>query len=227
MGSCVGPAVMMHFAALSKADRAGSEHALDGCDDFLRLRHAPWSILPARHIPLLRADHATFGLPQDLQIALRRWMHPHAHIHGGRDQYRFVRRQQRRRGEIVGMSACHLGHDVGSCRGDDDEIGRARKLDVSDLGLIRQAEELGEPALAVRLATDRGVMNSAPRSVRMARTSTRALAQSRRMSSRRFIGGDAARDDQQNAFGLAACRGIRDLAIIAFSSSVPNPSAHG
>ncbi len=72
----------------------------------------------------------TIAMPSAASCArLRRvaaWR-PHMRVHGGRDQHRRVGRQQHRGGEIVGMAARHLGHQVGGRRRHHHEIGVARQ----------------------------------------------------------------------------------------------------
>ena len=50
-------------------------------------------------------------------------------------------------GEVVGVSAGHLGEQVGRRRRDDQEVGLARQPDVADLLLVVEVEQVGEYAV--------------------------------------------------------------------------------
>ena len=71
--------------------RLGCEMRLDGGKNIGHLRHPPRPIFAARHRPVIRPayQHAIAFEPR--QIALRRRVVPHPHIHRRRDQHRSCR----------------------------------------------------------------------------------------------------------------------------------------
>ncbi len=98
------------------------------------------------------------------------------------------------------MTARHLGHEVGGCGRNHDEIGLAGKADVADLAFLVEVEQIDEHAVAGECA-DRQWRHELGRSLghdgangvsALARPTDQVQA---------FVSGDAAADDQQNAFG--------------------------
>ena len=73
---------------------------------------------------------------------------PHLRVHRRRDQDRLVGRKQDRGGEIVGMAARHVRHQVGGRRRDDDEIGVAGEANMTDIEFALRIEQIGIGALA-------------------------------------------------------------------------------
>jgi hypothetical protein len=93
----------------------------------------------------------TTSTPSFCSVAMLRRVAGCSHIRGfiaGGDQDALVGREQRRRGEVVGMAVRHLGDQVGGGGCDDEEVGRARQGDMADIGLVRQREQVGEAFLA-------------------------------------------------------------------------------
>jgi len=126
--------------------------------------------------------------------------------HRGRQQHRRVGRQQKRRGEIIGMAVSHLRHKVGGGRGHDDEIGRAAELDMTHLSLVGEIEEIGEH-LAPRQRRDRkGRDELRPRPRQHRHHLGPALSQASDQVER-LVGRDPAADDQKDAFRIlhASC----------------------
>ena len=108
----------------------------DGGDDFERLGHAPDAGFAALgHFAGVRPDDANAVGLELRQVALRRLRRPHVRIHRRRDQDRLVGREQDGGGEIVGVAARHLRHEVGGRRRDDDEVGVAGEADMADVEL--------------------------------------------------------------------------------------------
>ena len=105
-----------------------------------------------------------------------------------------------RRGEIAGQARGHLRQDVGRGRRHHHQVGAARELDVAHLALVGQREQVGVDALpSLSACSDSGVTNWAPASV-STQVTAHALAAQQTDQFQRLEGGDAARDDQQDAF---------------------------
>ena len=66
---------------------------------------------------------------------------PHAHVHRRDDEHRLVGREQGGGGEVVGEAIGGLGHEIGSRRRHDDQVSRARQLDMAHLGFVGETEE--------------------------------------------------------------------------------------
>ena len=130
-------------------------------------------------------------------------LRPHARVHRRREQHRLVGREQHRGGEIVGVAARHLGHQVGGRGRDDDQVGVARQADVADVELARRVEQVGEDALAGERAAASGVTNCCAAAVMTHAHARAALAQPADQVER-LVGRDAAADDEQDAPGCAA-----------------------
>ena len=94
----------------------------------------------AGHIALVRACYCDAIAPQSGQIALGRGMLPHAHIHRRGNHHWRIRGQQQSRGQIIGQSPRHLGHQIRSGRGDNNQIGNTAQLDMAHLGLVTEVK---------------------------------------------------------------------------------------
>ena len=101
-----------------------------------------------RHLAFVGTDERDAVGNELREIALRRLVRPHVRVHRRRKQNFCAGGQQHRGGEIVGVTAGHLGHQVGGGRRDDDQIGFAREPDVADVEFARRIEQVGEDALA-------------------------------------------------------------------------------
>ena len=109
-------------------ERSGPAHdRFGGGGDFQRLGHAAQTRFAALgHLAGVRPDDVHAVAAQLRKIARRRLGGPHLRIHRRRDQDGLGGREQDRGGEIVGVTARHLGQQIRRRRRDDDEIGVAR-----------------------------------------------------------------------------------------------------
>ena len=177
----------------------GCQQALDGRRDLQRLGHAAGAELGLRHRAVVGADHVHAVGLQDFQIALRRRVQPHAHVHGRRDQDRQGGGEQHRRGEIVRMPSRHLRHEIGGGRRDDDEVRVAGELDMADIGLVLAVEEIRMRALAGKRGSRKrrdellraGGEHAAHRGAALAQAADEVEG---------LVGRDAAADDEEDAF---------------------------
>ncbi len=136
-------------ALAKKRLRLRGEQALDRRRDFQRLGHAPEAALARfRHLALVGADQNAAIGHELREIALRRLVRPHMRVHRRRQQNFCIRRQQRRGGEIVGVTAGHFRHQVGGRRRHHDQIAFAREAYVADVEFARRIEQVGVNALA-------------------------------------------------------------------------------
>ncbi len=125
---------------------------------------------------------------------------PHARVHGWRREHRLVGREQHGRREIVGVPLRHAGQQVRGGRCHDDEVGFARQADVADLALVVEIEQIREHAVVGQSAELTAASRiPGPRFVRTARTPMpRSLEAPDEIET--FVGGNAAADDEKNAF---------------------------
>ena len=120
----------------------GGERGIDRGENRRRLRHPARPELAAGHLARIRAHDQRAEPAQGFEIALRRRMLPHAHVHRGREQNTLVGREEKCARQIVGKPARELGHQIGGRRGHDDEIGAAGELDMPHFRLGGEVEEL-------------------------------------------------------------------------------------
>ena len=200
IGSWVGPAVISTCRPRERPRRfAPAAMPRHRRDDVGRLRHAAGPKFAASHLAVLGADE---GDPVGLElrdVALRRRMRPHPHVHRRGDQHPLVGGEQRRRGEIVGEAVRHLGEKIGGCRRDDD-AGRPSATvrygpSRASSARLNRSWRTGAPLSA---AADSGVTKCSAAGVSMAWTVGAAFAQPADQFER-LEGRDAAADDQQNA----------------------------
>ena len=104
--------------------------------------HASSAEFTARHIALFGANEGNAVPAQGFDVAAGGGRFPHAHVHGRGGKNRGYGGQKAGGGQIVGQPVGHARQDIGGCRGDDDQIGRAGKLDMADLGLAREIEQI-------------------------------------------------------------------------------------
>ena len=102
------------------------------------------------------------------------------------------------------MAARHLGHQIGRRWRDDDEIGVARQANMADVELALRIEQIGEGALAAQRAggerRDEMLRGGREDAAHLCAAILQAADQVER-----FVGGNAAADDEQNA----RCRSLR------------------
>jgi len=106
--------------------------------------------------------------------------------------------QQHGGSEIVGQSIGELGHEIGSRRCHDNQVGVAGEADVSDILLVLAIEDVGEDVVG-RQRADRKRRHELPRGFSHHRTHGRAALLEPADQVERLIGRDAAGDDEQNA----------------------------
>jgi hypothetical protein len=171
----------------------------DTSGDFQRLGHAAETGFAALgHLARVRPDDVHTVAAKLRQIARCRLGGPHLRIHRRRDQDRFVGGEQHGGGEIVGMAARHLRQQIGRRRRDDNEIGVARQTNVADIELAVRIEQVGENALAAQRAggerRDEMLRGGGEDTAHLGAAVLQAADQVER-----FVGGDAAADDEQHA----------------------------
>ena len=157
IGSCVGPEVTSTCRPASgpcaprrRLARSGQRQARSGpprrasiaatIASGSAMRPGPYSPQAISPSSGPTKQHAVRAQLRD--IALRRRMQPHPHVHRRGDQHPLVGREQRGRGEIVGEALRHPGQQIGGRRRDDDEIGVARQFDMAHLGFVGQREQV-------------------------------------------------------------------------------------
>ena len=190
-------------------DRLGSG------DDVQRLRHPTRAGFAAlRHFAAGGTDHANAVGCELREVALRCLGGPHFGIHRWRNEDRSVGGQQNGGGEIVRVSSRHLGDEISRCGGDDDEIGVACQPYMADVELALRIEQIGVGALAAKCAGGERRDEALRRSRENAAHLRAAILQAPDQIER-FVGCDAAADDEEDAqaAGLRSarwlCRGVR------------------
>jgi hypothetical protein len=176
-----------------------AERAVDRREDRLGLGQAARAKFAAGHRPFVGFEHRHAVAAQRRDVAARRGMLPHPHVHrrGGEDG--LVGGEQQSGCQIVGDAGGHLGHQIGGGGCDHDEIGFAAELDMAHLGLVLQVPQgrvdltLGERGQSHRhdemlAALGQHAFHADPR----------LAAQADQLAS--LIGRDAAADDEQDAF---------------------------
>ena len=125
--------------------RAGrAQHPQDGLGDLHRLRHAADAgFAGLRHFAGIGTDQRHPVAHQLRDIAPGRGVAPHQRVHRRCQQYRPVGGQQDRGGEVIGMTACHLCHQIGGRRRHHNEIAIARQPDMADVEFARRVEQAG------------------------------------------------------------------------------------
>ena len=119
------------------------ERGGDGGEDLGRFGHPARARLAAGHGADAGPDREDPVRGKGREVAPRRGMLPHPHVHRGRDQHALVGRKQKGRGKVVADPRRHLGHEVGRRRRHHHQIGLAREADMPHLGLGRGVEEVG------------------------------------------------------------------------------------
>ncbi len=126
---------------MTATERTRAERGRNGGEDLGGLGHAAGAELAAGHLALVRADHERAVGLNGREIAARRRVVPHAHVHCRREKHALVGGEEEGAGEIVRLPAGELRDQVGGGGRDDDEVGAPRELDVAHLGLGGEVEE--------------------------------------------------------------------------------------
>ena len=174
------------------------EQRLDRGEDRRRFGEPARAEFVAGHRALVRTHDVNAARGQQGHVRHGRRMLPHPHVHRGRHQHRLVGGQQQRRGKIAREARGHLRQDVRRGRRHHDEVGAARELDVPHLALVGQREQVGvDLAFAQRLQRQRRDELRA----RLGQHTGDAAASGAQQTDQfeRLEGGDATRDDQQDA----------------------------
>ena len=161
-----------HQHALARERSGVAQQRLGGGGDLQRLGHAADAGLAALGHLAARSGRPTRtpSAASCARLRLRRLGRPHVRVHRRREQHRLVGREQHRGGEIVGMAARHLRHQIGGGRRDHDQIGVARQPDMADVEFALRIEQIRIGALAAQGAGGerRDEMAARPRSGRSA-----------------------------------------------------------
>jgi len=105
-------------------------------------------MLATGHVAIVRTDNLDFIAKQSGEIALCCSMLPHPQIHSRSNHHRGVCRHQKRCRKIIGMTACHLSHEICRGWGNKHKVGYTAQLDMAHLGLICQIKEISVDFLA-------------------------------------------------------------------------------
>ena len=193
-----------HAPAGKRARR--SELLFHRRDNLQRLGHAAKPAFAGlRHLAFIGAGESDAIGDELGEIALRCLVGPHQRVHGGSQQDFSARRQQDRGGKIVGMAVRHLRHQVGGGRRNHHKIAFAGETDMTDVELAGRVEQLGEGGFAKQCAGRQRRDEMRCRPGEDAAHGKAALLQPADKVER-FVGGDAAADDQQHALGAGSGR---------------------
>jgi hypothetical protein len=136
---------------------------------------------------------------QELEVALRRGVLPHLHVHRRRKHQRAAPREAKRRQEIIGEPMRHLGHEVGARRRHQDQVAVARMLDVTHVVGHSAVPKVGPDRLpGQRLHGDRRDEPDCRFGHRHAHVNSAAREQAHELGS--LVGRDAAGNAQKNPF---------------------------
>ena len=119
-------------------------------------------------------------------------------VHRRRDQDRLVGGEQDGGGEIVGVAARHFRQQIGRRRRDHDEVGIARQANMADVEFALRIEQIGVSALAGERAGGKR-RDEVLRGRGEDAAHLRAAVLQTPDQIERFIGGDAAADDEEDA----------------------------
>ena len=133
-------------------------------------------------------------------------MLPHVWIHRRRQQHLAVGSDEHGAGEIVGVAARELGHEIGGRGRDHDEIGLARQPDVADVELASRIEQVREHALA-RQRAGRQRRDEFLRRLGENAAHGEAVFFEPADEIERLVGGDAATDDEENVLRVGGAGG--------------------
>ncbi len=181
------------------------QNAFGGGDDLERLGHAAGAgFAVLGHLAGIGADDADAVGGELRQIALGRGRRPHMRIHRRRDQDRLIGCEQDGSGEIVGVTARHFRHQIGGRRRDDDEIGVAGETNMADIEFALRIEQIGVNVLAgERAGGERRNEMLRGRGENAAHMHAVVLQAANKIE--RFVGGNAAADDEKHAWMFGGC----------------------
>ena len=178
---------------------SGREKDLDGGHNLGRFREAAKTKFTTGHVTGIGTDDVNTVVHQCADVSCGRRMVPHAYVHGRCHKHRFVGREKRCGGEIIGKAGCHLGKKISRGWCHHHKIGGARQLDVAHLGFIGEGEKIGIDLVAgerghrkrcheffCRLRHDGGDAD--------------APAGEQANEFERLVGRNAAADDEENGF---------------------------
>ena len=138
-----GRAVIRRDAGLDRFGHGDAEMGRDDAPDHLGLGQAAIAELATGHRAFVGLQHSDTCRSQQRDIALRRLVLPHPHIHGRHGDHRLVGGKDQRRRQIIGNPARHLGEQIGRRRAHHHQIGLAAQLDMAHLGLVLEVEQVG------------------------------------------------------------------------------------
>ena len=197
-GSLVGPDVTRTRLPASRPSLRSSASAAAAISSGSAMRPMPASPRSAIS-PAFGPMNCNAVRAQLRQIALRRLRRPHMRVHRRREQDRLVGRKQHRGRQIVRLPGCHFGDQIRGRRRDDDQIGLARHADMADIEFALRIEQIGVGALAGERA-GRERRDEMRRRRRENAAHARAAILQTPDQVERFVGRDAAADDEQDAF---------------------------
>ena len=180
---------------------AGAKKIADGGDDIVGLGHAAEAELAASHVPFHGADKKDAALPKQLKIGGRGGVVPHADVHRRRRQYRFVGGEKDRGRQTVGQAMRHFGQDIGRRRRHQHQVGLPRQADMPHLAFVGELKQV----LVNLLAAERGERQGGDEpGAALAEHATHggALGAQTADGVQALVGGDAARNDQKDAFSI-------------------------
>ena len=121
----------------------GPEQPADFLDDGRRFRKTALALVAAGQIAGGRLHDVVAGAPQLRQVRLHHGVGQHVHVHGRNHQQRRLCGQRHGGEQVIGNARGQFGDDVGRGRGDHQQVGGVREIDVPDFGFLSQAEEIG------------------------------------------------------------------------------------
>ena len=173
------------------------QYRLDTRQDVGRFRHAPGADFAARKVAGRRPDELNTVRRQLRDVALSHRFRPHLDVHGGCSQHGLVGGQQDGGREVVRHAGRHARQNVGGRRRDHDQVALTGQADVSHLAFIGQRQQLLVHLLARQRSNREGGYELRPRLGQDA-TDARTPLFHAPDQLQRLVGGDAARDDEQD-----------------------------
>ena len=109
----------------------GTERSRDFSEDLLGLEHPPHATLAVGMVAHRRPEDADAVGAQALDVALRRRVLPHLHVHGRRYHERTAAREAQGREQVVAEPVRDFREEIGRRGRHHDDVPVARKLDVA------------------------------------------------------------------------------------------------